>query len=327
MRTSWLPLLLAMLPAWGCHLSSSGPPTQAEPLEDMEVSRARFAMPQDEAQRQELPRGVFTGIEVGDARQTLEAQLSPPEGLLVTAVVENSPAVAADIRAGDILLEAAIDHGEPVTLSWPSDWYRIEETASVNGTIELLVDRAGRDRRAVLKPVKRISLRPRLPGQHYREERKVGIIVRNASEVEAHQAGLARGEGAVVVGLAQTSPWRQAGVQLGDVITDVNGTPVKNPQELLAAINDLPLGRAVRIGVFREGEKVTLQTTVSRRKQETAEVRIPLLYTYENKRGIRKSSVLMGLFRERQTAVAAEYTVLWFIKWTVGDSNRLEQAP
>jgi S1-C subfamily serine protease len=284
-------------------------------------------MPHDEAQRRELPRGVFTGVQVGDSRQSLEARLSAPEGILVTGIVENSPAVAAGIQAGDILLEASIDGAEAQPLSWPSDWYRIEERASVNARIDLLVDRAGRDLDAVLRPVTRIALPPRLPGRHYREEHKVGIIVRNASEVEAHQAGLTRGEGSVVVGLAQTSPWRRAGVQLGDVIIDVDGTPVKNPQELLAAINARDRRRAVYIVVSREGQTVTLQTAVSRRERETAEVRIPLLYSYENKRGIRKSSVLMGLYRERKTAVAADYTVLWFIKWSVGDANRLEQTP
>lgn len=327
MKAPYVFLLLVMLILGGCRLSSSGPPTQADPLEDMELSRTRFAMPHDEPQRQDLPRGVFTGVQVGDSRQTLEDRLSAPEGILVTGIVENSPAVAAGIQAGDILLEALIDGTEPLALSWPSDWYRVEQTASAHAAIEVLYDRAGRDREAVIKSVARISLPARLPGNRYREEQKVGIIVRNASEVEAHQAGLTRGEGAVVVGLARTSPWRQAGLLLGDLILEVNGRPVKNPQELLAVINDRPMRDEVQILVARDAEEVSLQSTVSRRKRKTADVYIPPLYTYENKRGIRKSSVLLGLYRERKTAVAAEYTVLWFISWTVGDSNRLEQTP
>ncbi len=327
MKTAYVIPLLALLALGGCRLSPSGPPTQAEPLEDMELSRTRFAMPHDEQQRQDLPRGAFTGVQLGDSRQTLEERLAAPEGVLVTGVVENSPAVAAGLQAGDILLEASTDGVEPQTLSWPSDWYRLEQTASAHAGIDVLYDRAGRDRKAVIKPVARISPPERLPGNRYREEQKVGIVVRNASEVEAHQAGLTRGEGAVVVGLARTSPWRRAGLLLGDLIIEVNERPVKNPQELLGAINDLSLSDEVRILVFRDAKEVALQSTVSRRKRKTADVTIPLLYTYENKRGIRKSSVLLGLYRERKTAVAAEYTVLWFISWTVGDSNRLEQAP
>lgn len=326
MKTTWPILWLIVLSLGGCRLSSSGPPTEADPLEDMALSRARFAMPQDEALREDLPRGVFTGVRVGDSRQTLEDQLSAPDGVLVTQVVENSPAVAADIQTGDILLEVSVDRGDPVALSWPSDWYRIEQTAAPNAALHILYDRAGRDQETTLKPVPRLALPERLPGSRYREEVKVGVIVRNASEVEAHQAGLTRGEGTVVVGLARTSPWRQAGVQFGDLITEVNGQAIKNPRELLAAINDLEKGNEVHLVVFREGEKRVFTTTVSRRKRKTADVSIPLLYAYENKRGIRKSSVLFGLYRERKTAVAAEYTVLWFIRWTVGDSNRLEET-
>jgi len=58
-----------MMFLFGC---TSGLPTKADPLVDMEISRAIFEMPQDEEQRKELPLGVFTGIEVGDSRLTLE---------------------------------------------------------------------------------------------------------------------------------------------------------------------------------------------------------------------------------------------------------------
>jgi hypothetical protein len=319
-------LALVLLSLSGCGLSSSPLPTQAEPLEDMEVSRTWFEIPQDEPRRQELPLGVFTGIKVGDSRQTLEAQLAAPEGVLVTETVENSPAVAAGIEAGDILLEAAIDTNTPVSLSWPSDWYKVEQNATEDATIGILYDRAGRDRETKLQPTKRISQPARLPGNHFREETKVGVIVRNASEVEADQAGLARGEGCVVVALARTSPWRKAGLLFGDMITGINDKPIKNPHELLAAINDLKKGDDVRIAVVRDKQEVSLVTTVSKRQQKVARFNIPLLFSYENTRGIQKTSVLFGLYGMRKTAVASQYTWFWLIRYTVGDANRLQET-
>ncbi len=323
---AWLILTLVMLLACGCSMSPSGLPTQAGPLENMERSRTCFALPQDEAQRQALPLGVFTGIEVGDSRQSLEDQLEAPEGVLVTRTVENSPAVGAGIQAGDILLEASIDEGDPVSLAWPSDWYKTEESATPNSTLHLLYDRAGRDRETILKPVKRLSRPPRLPGSHFREETKIGVVVRNASEVEAHQVGLARGEGCVVVGLAQTSPWRQTGVLFGDILLSINERPIKNPQELLNAIRDLNKGDDTRLLVYRDGQRITLSTTVSQREKEVAGLKIPLLFSYDNHRGIRKTSVLLGLFKVKKTAVASQYTLLWLIGFTVGDASRLEEV-
>lgn len=309
----------------GCG-GASGLRTKADPLEDMEIARTQFDMPEDEEQRQQLPLGVFTGIEVGDSRQTLQAQLEEPEGVLVTKVVENSPAVAADIRVADILLEATIDDQDPVILAWPSDWYKIEQTASTDSDIDVLYDRAGKDLETTLKPVARLSRPARLPGNRYREESKVGVIVRNASEVEAHEAGLTRGEGSVVVGLAGQSPWRKAGLQFGDVILSVNDQMVKNPQELLAAINGLSPRDPMTLTVFRDNQRLTFDTTVTQRQREVKRFGIPLLYSYENDRGVKKTSVLLGLFKVRKTAVAAQYRWLWLIHYTVGDASRLEEV-
>ena len=323
---SRLCLSLIVLCLSGCGVFRSELPTQADPLQNMDLSRARLALPQDEAQRQELPLGVFTGVEVGDARVTLESQLEAPEGVLVTGIIDNSPAVAAGIQEDDILLEAALNENEPMLLQWPSDWYRLEQTASSESSIHVLFDRAGRDGEATLWPVKRLKPPRRLAGNHVREETKVGLVVRNASEVEAHKAGLTRGEGCVIVGLARTSPWRKAGAVFGDLIVEINDKPIKNPQALLAAIHALDKGDAAKIGVFRDNKTLFLNTSVSQRDRETVEFKIPLIFSYENRRGIKKTSVLCGLYGTRKTAVASRTTLFWVIKYTTGDSNRLEET-
>ena len=309
-----------------CGCGSAALSTQADPLEDMEIDHARFNMPQDDSLREQLPKGVFTGIEVGDARQSLEAQLGEPEGLLVTRVVENSPAVAADIRVGDILLEATVANQNTTALAWPSDWVHLEETVAPGTSIDLLCDRAGRDHETTLVPTERLKPPAALEGRQYREEDKVGLVVRNVSEVEAHQAGLTRGQGCVVVGLARQSPWRQDGVLFGDVIVSFNGQTVRDPQALLTALNAAGKGDNVTLVVYREGQVVTIKTTVSRRQQEVKEVNIPLIYAYENRRGIEKTSLLLDLISVRKTAVATQLRLCWLISFTSGDANRLEEV-
>lgn len=322
-KLTWLIIVSVMMFLFGC---TSSLPTQSDPLIDMEVSRAIFEMPQDEGLRKELPLGVFTGVEAGDSRLTLEEQLKAPEGLLVTKIVENSPAVAAGIQTGDIILEAAIDENEPILLQWPSDWFKLEQMAKVDSDIHVLYDRAGRDFRATIKPEKRINPPNRLIGDTFREESRVGIIVRNASEVEAEKAGLIRGEGCVVIGLARTSPWRKAGMLFGDVILKINDKAIKNPQELLMTINALKKNDDVKMIVFRDGKKVELNTTVSRRQKEVKKIDIPLLFSYNKKRGIEETSMLLGLFNIRKTKVASELKLFWFINFTIGDSSRLEEV-
>ncbi len=81
----------------------------------------------------------------------------------------------------------------------------------------------------------------------------------------------------------------------------------------------------MRIGVFRDDHKVTLDTSVSRRKKQTTEFKVPLLLSYENNRDIQKTSVLLGLYSHRKTAVASRVTLFWVIHYTVGDATRLEE--
>ena len=320
-KLTWFIIFSVILSSLGC----SSLPTEADPLGNMEVSRTLLAAPNDEEQREKLSLGVFTGIEIGDSRLTLEEQLEAPEGVLVKGIVENSPAAAAGLQEGDIVLDAAIDDNTPNSLHWPSDWFKLEQTTQTDSVIHVLCDRAGRDFRTTIIPVKRISLPPRLSSETFREEAKVGIIVRNASEVEAEKAGLARGEGCVVVGLAWTSPWRQAGLLFGDIIIEINDMSIKNPQELLITINSLNKNDDVKLVVFREDKKVTLNTTVSKRQSETKKINIPFIFSYNNKRGIKETSALLGLFSVRKTSVASEYRLFWLINYTVGDSNRLEE--
>ncbi len=325
-RLMWLLFPFVICSSFGCGMLQSEVPTQADPLTEMDISRERLALPKDDDERLKLPPGVFTGIEVNDSRQTLEAQLDAPEGVLVARVVENSPAVAAGIAEGDILLKASVNGTTPTPLHWPSDWYKLEQITPLDAKIHVLFDRAGRSGETDIEPVRRLAPPRRLEAATFREEAKVGVVVRNASEVEAHKVGLARGEGCVVVGLASSSPWRKAGLVFGDVIMDINGEPVPNPQALLTMINHLNPGDDVRIGVFRDDHKVTLDTSVSRRKKQTTEFNIPLLFSYENNGGIQKTSVLLGLYGNRETAVASRVTLLWVIHYTVGDATRLEEV-
>jgi C-terminal processing protease CtpA/Prc len=325
-RLMWWLVPLAICSSLGCGAFQSELPTQAAPLAEMDISRERLPLPKDEDERLKLPPGVFTGIQISDSRQTLEAQLDAPEGVLVARVVENSPGVAAGIAEGDILLKAGVNGTTPTPLHWPSDWYKLEQTTPPDAKIHVLFDRAGRAGETDIKTIRRLAPPRRLEAATFREEAKVGVVVRNASEVEAHKAGLARGEGTVVVGLASSSPWRKAGMVFGDVIMDINGEPIPNPQALLTAINHLNPGDDVRIGVFRDGRKITLDTSVSRRKKQTTDVDIPLLFSYENDGGIEKTSVLLGLYGNRKTAVAARVTLLWLIHYTVGDATRLEEV-
>jgi len=311
-------LLLSCLGA--CSLSPKLP-EQSPPLANLEEPLDLRGEPDDEAARQRLPAGCFSGLYLEDARDTLASKLQDQGQLRVVQVIENSPAAAAGLRVDDLLLEATVGAGEPAPLLRPSDWRRIEQQTPPGTTVQLVVDRAGREATARLVLVPRIAPPPRETGERLREDQRVGVVFRTATEVEAHAAGLPPGAGAVLVGLAANSPWRGAGLRFGDLLTHCNGEPIRHPQDLLQAIQraDGPLRLAYR----RNDNQIEATAPTSRRAQELREISLPLLFSYEYGRKTTEWSCLVGIFHYRSTAAAWRFRFLWLIGFGGGDADRL----
>ena len=75
------------------------------------------------------------------------------------------------------------------------------------------------------------------------------------------------GPGAYVASVTPGAPAAAAGLQVGDVVTDVGGTPVTIPEDISAAIDDLKPGEQVGIVVQRAGASKTLQVTLGSRPE------------------------------------------------------------
>ena len=300
---------------------------EAPPLLAMEEPLELVQPPDDEAARALLPRGSFTGLTLGDARASLDAMLAEPEGLLVVSVVENSPADAAGIEPGDLILEATIPGKDgPLALHWPSEWRRIELETEPGATLRVTIDRAGAERALELVPVARVHPAEREPAERIREEARVGVVLRPATEVEARAAGLGPGGGAVVVGLTRESPWREAGVVFGDLIRAIDGDEVAHPAVVLERIRAAPEHGELELELLRGGAQLTLQAPLSQREKELHRISIPLLFRYEKERDHRTTSFLLGLFRYESTQAAWRLRLLWLIRFSGGDADRLESV-
>lgn len=322
-----LPRALATLGAltlvgWGCR---AAPPEQAPPLATMEEPLALFAEPDDEAARQALDPGAFSGVVVADARDSLDALLSEPEGVRVERVVENSPGAAAGLEPGDVLYELEGPRGR-VELHWPSDWRGAELAGAAGETWELALDRAGRESTARLTLVARIAPAERDEVERVREEERVGVVLRGATEVEARAAGLAPGAGAVVVGLSLDSPWRAGGLVFGDLITHVDGAVVAHPAALVDRVRTADADAQLALDVRRGAETFQVALPLSRRARETTHVSVPLLFSYEREREASTTSALLGIFRLRRTRAAWDCRLLWFLSFGRGDADRLVEV-
>ncbi len=60
-------------------------------------------------------------------------------------------------------------------------------------------------------------------------------------------------------------PAEKAGVKAEDVVTAVNGKPIKKGQDLIDEVAETPVGNSVALSIMREGKQLTLNVTVGDR--------------------------------------------------------------
>ena len=73
--------------------------------------------------------------------------------------------------------------------------------------------------------------------------------------------------GVPISSVVPTGPSFKAGLKAEDIITSVNGTVVKNGDELIAKVSDLPIGSKAAIEVDRQGKKIKFDVTIEDRME------------------------------------------------------------
>ncbi len=315
--TTPLAVLMTLLVGAGC----SSLPEDAPPLADMVEPLELLRSPDDEAQRERLPAGGFTGLYVADAADTLEAALGDAEGVEVVRVVENGPADIAEIQTGDLLIQARVGDAPATRLDYTSQWRALELRAKAGERIEVVFDRAGRRARTSIEVQQRLRAPERGDVERLREEQRIGVVVRTATEVEARAGGLAPGAGAVIVGLSKRSPLRHAGLQFGDLLVALGERSVDHPQVVLDAIR--AADETLAFTYVRDGNRTTVDVSMSERASELREVWIPPLLTYSSERGNSSTSILLGLFGYESTETAWRTRLLWLFSFSGGDASEL----
>jgi serine protease Do len=90
----------------------------------------------------------------------------------------------------------------------------------------------------------------------------LGVQVQPVTRGIADSLGMKKAEGAMVDKPQNGSPAAKAGVQSGDVVTALNGTPVKDSRDLSRKVAALAPGSSVELDILRNGESKTLTITL-----------------------------------------------------------------
>ena len=86
----------------------------------------------------------------------------------------------------------------------------------------------------------------------------IGVQVQSVTPTIAEALGMKNAEGSLVAELELAGPAVKSGLEVGDVITSVNGDAIRDSRELARKIAAMAPGTSVRLGVFRNGQEKTV---------------------------------------------------------------------
>ncbi len=90
----------------------------------------------------------------------------------------------------------------------------------------------------------------------------IGVQIQPVTQDIADSLGLKKAEGALVAEPQKGSPAVTAGIESGDVITAVDGKPVKDARDLAKKIGAMPPKTSVKLAVLHKGSEKTIALTL-----------------------------------------------------------------
>jgi serine protease Do len=170
------------------------------------------------------------GVAVQEVNQTLadSFKLDRPEGALVSNVEKDSPAEKAGLKPGDVIRSV---NGQPIVAS--GDLPAVIGIAAPGDTVRLDVWRQGRKEELSAKLASSSDKVSKADSQgDAAAGGKLGLALRPLQDDEKRQSGI--NAGLVVEGASGAAA--RAGVEAGDVVLAVNGTPATSVQQVRSAV-------------------------------------------------------------------------------------------
>jgi serine protease Do len=190
----------------------------------------------------------WLGIDV----QPLFKHSSEHHGILISGVMEDSPASAAGLKDGDLMLrlngvatDVRFDEQLPEFMALTTDLPLGKEAVAV-------IKRDGKEMTVRLKPAEREEIYPK-----QKELKQWGLTVRNLSSILAREMKRDSTDGVVVTSVRPGGPAGGAkpALDVRDVIIEVGGEPIKNVQGLINLTRKLTDGKTEPVPVIATFER------------------------------------------------------------------------
>jgi serine protease Do len=187
------------------------------------------------------------GVMVQDLNQALAESfgLSRPDGALISNVDPDSPAVAAGLKAGDVITQV---NGEAIERAGDLSNRIGMDTPGARVSLKVWRDRSTRDVSVKLAEAQPESARVADSGGDDRGQ--LGLALRPMTRQERTERSL--DHGLIIEDVA--GPAARAGIQPGDVLLGIDGRPADSVDQVRSVVHGHP--KSVALLIERDGQKI-----------------------------------------------------------------------
>jgi len=219
--------------------------------------------------RQLIEKGSVSRSWLGLEIQPLLKGDKDERGVLISDVVDGSPAALAGIQSGDILVRLA---GKDILVRYAEEIPLLNQMAAdlpVGQEIEAVVLRDGKERTVKLRTVEREQVQRKTF-----ELKRWGITARDISALAAREMRLKSRDGVIVTSVRPGGPSNDAKppVETGDILVEINGAPLHDVAEMRQVTDSLTAGKTepvpTRLGFLRKTEQLLTVVRVGLKELE-----------------------------------------------------------
>jgi len=204
----------------------------------------------------------YLGVSIQELTQDLARQfgVADTKGVLISDVLADSPAKRAKLERGDVIVEfdgRAVEN--------PTQFRNLVAQTPIGKKVHVKFLRGGKERDldVTIAEQPKTMATPESPEDEGGEARSAGAFagmdVRELTPELARRFNLSReGKGVVVTRIADGSPAGEAGLQAGDLITEINRKPIANLRDFQNVTGSLASKEPALVLVVRNGRNFYL---------------------------------------------------------------------
>ena len=198
----------------------------------------------------EVTRG-WLGVGIQDISDEVAEYygIKDKKGVLVTEVFPGDPADSAGIKPKDIIVSVngkAIDSARKLT--------GIIADTAVGKTVKIDVIRSGKTKTFDVKIAKREETKITAKNSFRENKEQLGIRVADITPEIARRFNLKDAKGVMVAGVDSESKAAEAGVQIHDIIQEINHKAILSAADFDKLIDGIPEGKAINLLIRRPNQ-------------------------------------------------------------------------